>query len=471
MPALGRRQLARVAIVLTLLPALATGQTQPAPPAANPAPIGAPAPRASSATFSKEQLEQLVAPIALYPDSLLSQVLMAATYPADVAEAAKWSKANKDMKGDAAVQAVQNQPWDPAVQSLAAFPQVLQAMGDQPDWVQNLGDAFLASSKEMLDAVQRLRAKAQTAGNLKSNEQQKVIVEAAAPQQTVIKIEPAQPRCDLRAGLRPDRRLRHVAVSVLPALLLAAVFVLLPRLLPGCASRPACSGASAIGSILWGGCNWGGGDININVDRFNKVNHNRQIDRGQNKFQHNAANRKGVPYRDQASRDKLRPGRGGAEARNNYRGRDPVTESRRQQAQSTLQSRGMDPAQAREQLRNDPATRQRAQAAAQGGDATSQAAVATSAADPGCGRRGWRAAQAGATSARVPVPATSARRVTARRRSAATTTRSAAPTTRGNRASQFDRGNASRHSSANFGGGGGGARAGGGGGRGGGGRR
>ena len=94
-----------------------------------------------------------MAPIALYPDSLLSQVLMAATYPVDVAEAAKWSKANKDEKGDGAVQKVQDQPWDPAVKALAAFPQILQAMGDKPDWVQNLGDAFLASSKDTLDAV------------------------------------------------------------------------------------------------------------------------------------------------------------------------------------------------------------------------------------------------------------------------------------------------------------------------------
>src|SRR5262245_12683639 len=150
------RGLARSIVVIAalgLLHAGAPGQTTTTT-AAKPAPIAASAPRGASATFSREQIEQLVAPIALYPDSLLSQVLMAATYPADVAEAAKWSKANKDMKGDAATQAVQNQPWDPAVQSLAAFPQVLQAMGDQPDWVQNLGDAFLASSKDVLDAVQ-----------------------------------------------------------------------------------------------------------------------------------------------------------------------------------------------------------------------------------------------------------------------------------------------------------------------------
>ena len=85
-------------------------------------------------------------------------------------------------------------------------------------------------------------------------------------------------------------------------------------------------GIAAIGSV-WGGCNWGGGDINIDVDKFNNINRNRQIDRGQNKFQHNAANRKGVPYRDQASRDRYNKGVGGAEARNNFRGRDPVTES------------------------------------------------------------------------------------------------------------------------------------------------
>jgi hypothetical protein len=175
-----------------LVPALSLAQT-PAPPPAAPPPATAPAAPAA-APASKEQLEQLLAPIALYPDSLLSQVLMAATYPADVADAAKWVKAHPDSKGDAAVKAVQGQSWDPSVQSLAAFPQILDMMGGQPDWVQKLGDAFLASSKDVLDAVQRLRQKAQKAGNLKSSEQQKVIVEQEpTTQQTIIKVEPAQP--------------------------------------------------------------------------------------------------------------------------------------------------------------------------------------------------------------------------------------------------------------------------------------
>src|SRR5262245_8681253 len=289
--------------VWLLVPALAAGQTAPAPEAAKPPPIAASAPRsaAASATFSKEQLEQLVAPIALYPDSLLSQVLMAATYPADVAEAAKWSKANKDMKGDTATQAVQDKPWDPAVQSLAAFPQVLQAMGDQPDWVQNLGDAFLASSKDVLDAVQRLRTRAQQAGNLKSNEQQKVIVEEAAPSQTVIKIEPAQPDVIYVPAYNPTYVYGTWPYPYYPPYYWPPYPYYYPGYYPGAAFAAGVFwgiGIAAIGSI-WGGCNWGHGDIDINVNKFNEINRNRQIDRGQNKFQHNAANRKGVPYRDQ----------------------------------------------------------------------------------------------------------------------------------------------------------------------------
>ena len=116
------------------------------------------------ATFSREQLDQLTAQVALYPDSLLSQVLMAATYPADVAEAAKWSRAHPDAKGDDAVKRVESQPWDPAVQSLVAFPQVVITMGEKPDWVRDLGDAFLAQPEDVMDSVQRLLNQAQKAG-------------------------------------------------------------------------------------------------------------------------------------------------------------------------------------------------------------------------------------------------------------------------------------------------------------------
>ena len=121
--------------------------------------------QAEDASFSEAELDQMLAPIALYPDSLLAQILMATTYPADVAEAVKWSKDNPDQDGDAAVDAVQEKSWDPSVMSLVAFPQVLAMMGEQPDWVQNVGDAFLADSDGVMDTVQTLRSKAKEEGN------------------------------------------------------------------------------------------------------------------------------------------------------------------------------------------------------------------------------------------------------------------------------------------------------------------
>jgi hypothetical protein len=316
-------------------------------------------------TFTKEQLDQMVAPIALYPDSLLSQVLMAATYPADVAEAAKWSKANPNQKGEAAVKAVQNQSWDPSVQSLVAFPQVIQTMGDQPEWVQNLGDAFLASSKDVLDSAQRLRQQAQKAGNLKTTDQQKVVVEQAPQtQQSVIKIEPANPEVVYVPAYNPT-----VVYGAWPYPAYPPYYY--P---PPAAYYPGAALASGImfgvgvaaTAALWGGCNWGRGDVDINVNRYNNINVNRQLSANQTNFQHNAANRRGVPYRDQASQQRYGKNVAGAEQRGDYRGRDSGRDAQRQQAQASLQQRGMDPAKEREQMRTDPGTRERAQSAAEG---------------------------------------------------------------------------------------------------------
>ena len=142
------------------------GQTQPS--ADNPAPLSA------------EQLEQLLAPIALYPDSLLAQVLMASTYPLEVVSAARWIKANSTLKGKALDAALQKQTWDPSVKSLAPFPQVLQMMNEKLDWTENLGNAFLAQQKDCMDAVQRLRAKAQAQGSLTSTKQQIVKTQLGA---------------------------------------------------------------------------------------------------------------------------------------------------------------------------------------------------------------------------------------------------------------------------------------------------
>jgi hypothetical protein len=148
--------------------------------------------QAQNAVFKDEELDQMLAPIALYPDALLSQILMASTYPLDVKDAAAWSKARPDLKGDAAVKQVQNQAWEPSVQSLVAFPQVLSMMGDHPADVQRMGDAFLADPGRVMDRVQYLRRKAQEAGNLKSSEQQTVIVKTEASKQVIV-VEPAKP--------------------------------------------------------------------------------------------------------------------------------------------------------------------------------------------------------------------------------------------------------------------------------------
>src|SRR5215471_2644204 len=135
---------------------------------------------AASAPRSAAQLEQLVAPIALYPDALLSQVLMASTYPLEVVQAARWAQANSGVTGKALEDAMQSQSWDPSVKALTAVPQTLQMMNDKLDWTHDLGDAFLAQQADVLQAVQRLRQRADDAGNLKTTEQQKVIKTARA---------------------------------------------------------------------------------------------------------------------------------------------------------------------------------------------------------------------------------------------------------------------------------------------------
>ncbi|WP_105282645.1 DUF3300 domain-containing protein [Escherichia sp. MOD1-EC5457] len=142
-----------------------------------PATVSAPpvTPAVVKSTFSTAQIDQWVAPVALYPDSLLSQVLMASTYPANVAQAVQWSHDNPLKQGDAAIQAVADQPWDASVKSLVAFPQLMALMGENPQWVQNLGDAFLAQPQDVMDSVQRLRQLAQQTGSLKSSTEQKVI--------------------------------------------------------------------------------------------------------------------------------------------------------------------------------------------------------------------------------------------------------------------------------------------------------
>ncbi len=135
----------------------------------------------------------MLAPIALFPDALLSQVLMGATYPADVALAVEWAYAHRPLEGDEAVKAARDEPWDPSVQSLVAFPQALAMLGENPQWVQDLGDAFLGQPGEVMDSVQLLRSRAKDAGNLSTDEHMVVSVEAAPPPPQVIVVNAPPP--------------------------------------------------------------------------------------------------------------------------------------------------------------------------------------------------------------------------------------------------------------------------------------
>ncbi|WP_420996893.1 DUF3300 domain-containing protein [Cupriavidus sp. 30B13] len=251
---------------------------------------------AAQATLGKAQLDQLTAPVALYPDALLSQVLMAATYPADVAAAAQWSKANPSLSGDAATRAVAGEPWDPSVQSLAAFPSVLDMMGRQPKWVESVGDAFLAQPDGVMDSVQRLRAQAQKAGSLKTTEQQKVVTQPGSGGTTVIQIEPASPQVVYVPAYNPT-----VVYGTWPYPAYPPAYYPPP---PGSAFATAVVagigfglGVAAVNSI-WGGFNWNTHDVNINVNRYNNINVNNRLNASQNNvnWQHNPANRGNVPY-------------------------------------------------------------------------------------------------------------------------------------------------------------------------------
>jgi hypothetical protein len=146
--------------------------------------------QADAQKFSKQQLDQMLAPIALYPDDLLSNILMASTYPLDVVEAERWRIApeNAKLQGDALVEALKPKSWDPSIKALVQFPDVLKMMSDQLDWTQNLGDAFLAQQDDVMNEVQLLRSKADSSGHLRSNSQ-----ETVSQQDGAYVIQPANP--------------------------------------------------------------------------------------------------------------------------------------------------------------------------------------------------------------------------------------------------------------------------------------
>ena len=310
------------------VPATSAPTTSPpvasTPVAQQPTPLVAPA-------FSAAQIDQWTAPVALYPDTLLSQILMASTYPTNVIQAAQWSKDNPKMQGDAAIQAVAGQPWDPSVKSLVAFPQLMSLMGGNPAWVENLGDAFLAQPKDVMDSVQRLRLLAQQTGALQSTPQQTVsTVKRAEPAKasstqaassasttaapTVIKIESADPQVVYVPTYNPGTVYGTWPNASYPPVYLppSPGEQFTNSLVKGLGFSLGVATTYAIFSnIDWdhdddwdrhhhddyhGGYNHNGdNNININVDNFNKISGQR-LTEANHTWQHNPAYRGGIPY-------------------------------------------------------------------------------------------------------------------------------------------------------------------------------
>ncbi|MGZ8445951.1 MAG: DUF3300 domain-containing protein, partial [Candidatus Binatia bacterium] len=243
--------------------------------------------------------------IALHPDDLIAQILMASTYPLEVVQAERWAKQNASLKGDALTKALEAQDWDPSVKSLVNFPQVLTMMSEKLDWTQKLGDAFLADQKKVLDTIQSMRAKAQSAGNLKTTKEQTVIVE-----EKIIKIEPANPQVIYVPTYNPT-----VVYGAWPYPAYPPYAYYPPGYMAGSAFWFAAGvGMGAAWGYAWGNSNWNGGDVNINNSRNTNINNN--IDRGKyaknqpaggqgGRWQHNAEHRKGVSYRDQGTAQKF----------------------------------------------------------------------------------------------------------------------------------------------------------------------
>jgi hypothetical protein len=293
-----------------------TAAPPPAPPpaaATASAPAAAPAGEPETAVFKKEQIDQLLAPIALYPDDLVVMVLMAATYPTEIVQADRWARKpeNAKLKGDQLAAELDKQTWDPSVKSLVPFPQVLQMMSEQLDWTQKLGDAMLAQEKDVMEGVQRLRKSAESAGTLQSTQQQTVKNEG----DTII-IQPSDPQTVYVPAYNPQTAYGTWPYPSYPPPYYPPPPAYYPGYPYGGALLTGLAFGVGIGIIAnnwgWGNANWNGGSINIDNSRYNNINRNNinagraaQRPAGSGNWQHDPSHRGGTAYRDRGSQQKF----------------------------------------------------------------------------------------------------------------------------------------------------------------------
>src|SRR6201996_269956 len=257
----------RVLLVLPILVAsiASAAAQQGAAPAPSPSP-------GEQTLLKPEQLEALVAPIALYPDALLANMLAAATYPLEVVEADRWIKDNKNLKGDALAAEAGKKGWDDSVKALTATPSVLDMMSDKLDWTKSLGDAMLAQQADLMDAIQRLREKARSNNKLSSNKQQKVTVKQQEGKQAIV-IEQANPDEIYVPYYEPATVYGDWPYADYPPYYFGYPSYIGAGVV---AAGIAFGSAWAIGrwGNYWrGGCNWGNRNVFIN-NRTNVWNHN-----------------------------------------------------------------------------------------------------------------------------------------------------------------------------------------------------
>ena len=301
-------------IAFVLFLAFAQGATAQGQPASTPASTS------SDQLLKPEQLDALVSPIALYPDTLLAEVLMASTYPLEVVQGARWIAENKNLKGDALKAEVDKQGWDESIKSLTATPDVLKMMSDKLDWTQKLGDAVLAQQTDVMDSVQRLRAKADANDKLKTTKQQTVTKKSEGGKQ-YIAIEPTDPQTVYVPYYDPAVVYGAWPYPAYPPYYWGASYW------PGggalLATGLAFGAGYAVGRWASGGNYWGGGvnwgNNNINVNRPVNINNSG------NNWNHNADHRHGVRYNNKDVANKFNKGnniRGGAQNRMDFRGHD-----------------------------------------------------------------------------------------------------------------------------------------------------
>lgn len=323
-------------LLLAATPSFGRPQAQPAPSAQ---------PAAGNQLLSADQLDSLVAPLALYPDPVLSQVLVASTYPLEIVEADRWYKQNTGLKGQTLIDAAAKQPWDASIQALVALPDLLQQLDQNINWTTDVGNAFLAQESDVMAAVQRMRQKAQQNGKLQSTPQQTVssVSEGGG---TYIEIQPANPQVVYVPQYDPAYIWGPAAYYPYPAYYYP---------------HPLAYGAISFGAgfaigALWsngGGWGWrpgwGSHNVVVNNNFFTRNNFNH-INTGNGVWAHNATHRQGVPYRNAGVANRynnMNVNRGGGNNINVNRGnqfnRPTVNQTQQRLNQMNRQNPGINP--------------------------------------------------------------------------------------------------------------------------------